>query len=76
MEEVKHLNQSPTTDYEKNKFFELTDPNKGYICSYTYRETEGTTELIYFEYMEKGEDLEAPLNKESCNRLKELIENN
>jgi len=64
------------TDYDRDKFFELTDHKTGYICSYTFKEKDQETEIIYFEYMENGEDLKDPLDQKSFELLKELLETN
>ena len=63
------------TDYEKDKFFELTNQKTSYQCSYTYRRLEdGPTELTYFEYMQNNSDLEEPMERRHFEKLKEILE--
>ena len=69
------IGQWEVTDYERNVFFELTDKATGYSCSYSYRKIdENTTELVYFESMEDGSDLIAPMEEKHFQKLKELLE--
>lgn len=65
------------TDYEKDKFFELSSLDSSYLCSYSFRKQEdNSTILTYFEYMTNGDDLDSPLSQESLITLQELIETN
>lgn len=65
------------TDYERNKFFELTNTTTGYICSYTYRKQEDdSTEITYFEYMQDGSELSEPMKRKHFEKLKEIFTNN
>lgn len=65
------------TDYERNVYFELTKIDSEYQCSYSYRKIdEDTTELIYFEGMLDGSELEDSLDEESFDKLKLILENN
>jgi hypothetical protein len=65
------------TDYERNKFFELTNEATSYCCSYTYRKLEDdTTELTYFEYMQDGSELEDPMDRRHFEKLQEIISKN
>jgi len=63
------------TDYDRDKFIELTDTGGAYSCSYSFRKiNENSTELIFFESMSDGSELEYPIGKESFEKLKEIIE--
>ena len=63
------------TDYERDKFFELTNEATSYRCSYTYRKLDdGATELTYFEYMQDGSELTEPMKEKYFERLKEVLE--
>lgn len=65
------------TDYERNKFFELTNKDTGYICSYTYRKQEDdSTEITYFEYMQDGSELAEPMDRKHFETLQTLFTNN
>jgi len=64
------------TDYDKDVFFELTNKETGYSCSYSYRRIDdNTTELTYFESMEDGSELTEPMKEEHFEKLKILLEN-
>ncbi len=63
------------TDYERNVYFELSKIGSEYQCSYSYRKIDDeATELIYFEGMLDGSDLDEPMELESFEKLKELLE--
>lgn len=64
------------TDYERNKFIELTNNDIGYVCSYSYR-TQGddSTEITYFEYMQDGSELPNPMNQKNFTTLQTLFTN-
>lgn len=63
------------TDYEKDAFFELTNHETGYQCSYTYHKIDDdTTELVYFEAMEDGSELTEPMEQRHFEVLKTLLE--
>jgi len=65
------------TDYDRDKFFELTNNETEYLCSYSYRKiSDQETELIYFEYMKNGSELSDPMKQKSFNKLKEILETN
>ena len=64
------------TDYERNKFFELTNQETGYVCSYSYRAVdEEQTELTYFEYMTDGSELDEPMDEKNFETLQALLTN-
>lgn len=63
------------TDYEKDAFFELTNHETGYQCSYTYHKTDDTTtELVYFESIEDDSQLREPIERRHFEVLKTLLE--
>jgi hypothetical protein len=63
------------TDYDYEKFFELTNHETGYQRSYSYRKIfDDETELIYFENMQDGLNLVQPIQQKSFEKLKELLE--
>lgn len=65
------------TDYDRDKFIELTDVDQNYSCSYSFRKIHNnSTELIYFESNSDGTELEYPLEYSCFERLKELLETN
>lgn len=63
------------TDYERNVYFELSELGTEYQCSYSFHKIDdGSMELVYFEGMLEGSDLDEPMEKESFERLKEILE--
>jgi len=63
------------SDYERDKFIELTDLDGNYSCSYSFRKIdEDTTELVFFESHADGSELEYPIGDECFAKLKELLE--
>ena len=63
------------TDYERNVYFELTDQDEKYQCSYSFKKIDDdTTEVIYFEAMLDGSELVEPFDAKYFEVLKELIE--
>ncbi|MFT6829497.1 MAG: hypothetical protein ACJAV6_000327 [Candidatus Paceibacteria bacterium] len=63
------------TDYDRDKFIELTDSDGPYSCSYSFRKIDdNSTELIYFECNNDESELESPLEVECFEKLKELLE--
>jgi hypothetical protein len=65
------------TDYDRDKFFELTNHKTSYVCSYTYKKiNDDTAQIIYFEYMQDGSNLADPMKQKSFEKLRELLENN
>ncbi len=63
------------TDYELNRFLELTNQKTGYQCSYSFRKIDNdTTEIIYFEQMLDGSKLTEPMKIESFKKLQEILE--
>lgn len=63
------------TDYEKGKFFELSDTSIHYSCSYSFRKiNEICTELVYFESHSDGSNLENPMEEKNFKKLKEILE--
>ena len=63
------------TDYDRDVFFELTNHDTSYQCSYSYRKLDDTTtELTYFECMQDGSDLQDPLKESYFEKLKTLLE--
>jgi hypothetical protein len=70
-----HFGSLEVTDYERNKFFELTNKENSYCCSYSYRKLEDeATELTYFEYMQDGSELEEPMKHENFKQLQKILE--
>ena len=70
------LGSFEVTDYQRDTYFELTNNDTSYQCSYTYHKIdEETTELVYFEYMQDGSDLAEPMDRKYFEKLKELLEN-
>lgn len=64
------------TDYERDFFFELSDEETGYQCSYTFHKIDDEhTELVYFECMQDGSELAEPMKQEYFETLKALLEN-
>ena len=62
------------TDYERDKFFELTNKKTGVICSHSYRPINDTqTELTYFEYVQDGSELPGEMKHSYFEKLKELF---
>tara|TARA_B100001179_G_C18604376_1_gene413091 strand:- start:357 stop:731 length:375 start_codon:yes stop_codon:yes gene_type:complete len=65
------------TDYERDKFIELSDTHTPYTCSYSFRKiSDTTTEIIFFESSNNEEELEHPLEHKHFEQLKELLEKN
>lgn len=63
------------SDYDRNKFFELSDESIYYSCSYSFRKIdEENTELIYFESHSDGSALEHPMERKNFEKLKEILE--
>ncbi len=63
------------TDYEKNVYFELSETDTEYQCSYSFRKVdENTTEIIYFEQMLDGSTLVSPMKEKSFKKLQEILE--
>lgn len=63
------------TDYERDKFLELTDVDGIYSCSYTFRKIDSeVTELIFFESNSDGSDIEYPIEQSNFEKLKEILE--
>jgi len=63
------------TDYERNKFIELTDIDGIYSCSYSFRKIdENSTELTFFESNSGASELEYPLEQRYFEKLKEILE--
>ena len=63
------------TDYDRNRFIELSDLDGTYSCSYSFKKLEDeSTELIFFESHDDGSELEYPIDQESFERLREVIE--
>lgn len=60
-------------EFEQNKLFTLADPERNYHVKYVYNDLNGETELIYFEWVERG-DLTKPFQQEVLNKLKEILE--
>jgi len=60
-------------EFELNKIFTLSQKGTDYKVRYTYKPIENGTELIYFEWSEKGE-LEDPFSKSILNKLKSVME--
>lgn len=68
--------QLKVSDYERNVYFELNDEDKPYQRSYSFRKVdEDTTEIIYFECMTDGSELQEPFDKKHFEVLKEILEN-
>ena len=64
-------------DYDRNSFIELADVEGPYSCSYSFRKIDDEhTELIYFESHSDGSEIEYPMDKQSFERLKNLLEKN
>jgi hypothetical protein len=62
------------TIFEKNKVFELSSMDRNYHVRYTHFLIDyNTTELEYFEWVDKGE-LEEPFTMEILQKLKEVME--
>lgn len=65
------------TDYELNRFLELTNQKTGYQCSYSYKKiSDDATQITYFECMQDGSELIEPMEQKSFQKLKELLEEN
>lgn len=63
------------TDYERNIYFELTDEDEKYQCSYSFKKIDDKrTEIIYFECMLDDSELDKPFNKKYFENLKKLLE--
>jgi uncharacterized protein YndB with AHSA1/START domain len=72
----KHITRK-VTDYERDKFIELTDIDGIYSCSYSFKKIENNkTELIFFESNSNGSEVEYPIDAGCFKKLKEIIENN
>lgn len=62
-------------EFKKNKIFTLTELDENYSVKYIYNKLgENKTELIYFEWVEKGE-IQNPFTQEILNKLKSAMEN-
>ena len=54
--------------------FDMLGEDNNYHCRYTYKDLgDGTTELEYYEWMEKGE-LDGPVPQEVLQKLKSVME--
>lgn len=77
---TKYINKFITrevTDYDCNRFIELSDIDGSYVCSYSFRKIDDeATEIIFFESHDDGSELEYPLDQKNFEKLKELLENN
>lgn len=63
------------TDYERNLYFELTNEKTTYQCSYSFKKIDDdTTEIIYFEAMLDGSELDEPFNLKHFEKLKKIME--
>ena len=62
------------SSFEVNKLFVFTSEDKNYHCRYTLTSIdENTTELEYYEWMDKGE-LEGPFTLDILEKLKTILE--
>jgi len=60
--------------YELNKRFELQRIGDNYKCSYIYEAIEGGTRLTYIEEVGVGQVISDPLEMDTLNLLKKLLE--
>ncbi|MGH7204502.1 MAG: hypothetical protein ACREHC_08755 [Candidatus Levyibacteriota bacterium] len=59
---------------KENEYVEWSSEDKKFHCRYTYTSVDdNSTELEYFEWIEKG-DLDDPFNLEILQRLKNVLE--
>ncbi len=72
---INNFGKLRVTDYERNVYFELSEIDTEYQCSYSFKKIdENTTELIYFEGMLDGSELSDVMDFEDFEKLKELLE--
>lgn len=63
------------TDYECNVYFELSEIGTKYQCSYSFHKIDDeATEIVYFEGMLDGSELDEMMESENFEHLKKILE--